>query len=186
MAGRSSGKACLIVIIILIFAGLFAFGIFHDLRLDRTTVNEEKDDTGIRISNLGFERDISGDVWIMNSESAIKMDSSIKGYSVDIYMKSEDGRAWKAWSPEARYSETERSLVMKDARGEGSGKQVSMEWRAKRAIFLEDKEEWSFPDGIDIFNKSIDIHGTEAKVDIDGTIKLEDGATAIWKIREDP
>jgi len=186
MAGRSCGKAFPVFIVILIFVGVFAFGVFHDLRLDRTTVNEDKKDTGIRISNLGFERDISGDIWIMNSESAIKTDSSIKGYSVDISMRSKDGREWKAWSPEALYSETERSLVMKDARGEGAGKQTNMEWSAKTAIFLEDKEEWSFPDGIDIFNKSIDIHGTEAKVDIDGTIKLEDGAKAIWKIGEDP
>src|SRR6056297_2706495 len=185
MAGRSCGKAFPVFIVILIFVGVFAFGVFHDLRLDRTTVNEEKKETGIKFSNLGFERDISGDIWIMNSESAIKMDSTIKGYSVDIYMRSKDGREWKAWSPEALYSEMERSLVMKDAMGEGAGEQAKMEWRARTAIFLEDKQEWSFPDGIDIFNESINIHGTEAKVDNDGTIKLEDGAEAIWKTRED-
>ena len=187
MAGVSSGKRKILIALFMAIVLFLGYGLFHDLQLDNMedSVEEEKQ-VGPTVSRLSFYREISGDIWELRSEKAVKMSNSkIKGYSVDVEMTGKEGNLWTAWAPEAEYDEKDRSLSMEKAIGTGLMDKTVIDWKADIVFFNEKTGIWTFPEGITAESASLDLKGNWGEVVIEGKMKVSGDAEAIWYMNGD-
>lgn len=171
----------------LLLLGVFLWGLFHDLALDKEnsqTVPLDEKKSVITVEELEVRKELSGDLWSIFSEKADQAPGLTRAENVEIELQKKGGPLWRAESPAAEYSEKKGALRVFQVSGRTRAENYAFSWEAPEAIFLENNREWEFPSGLRVSGQQMILEGKRGKADSRDVIYLENGARASWIFTE--
>lgn len=184
MDGRSPGKVrSLLLIAVLLFLGIFLWGLYRDLALDSEdpgTVPPDEKKSLVSVEEIEIRKDLSGDLWTLFSEKADQAQDMIRARNVEIQLDTIEGPLWRAESPLAEYSENKGVIKIYQVSGRTVADNYAFSWVASEALFLENTREWEFPSGLRVSGQKMILEGNAGRADPRGVIYLENGAIARW------
>lgn len=184
MTGVSRGK--LIFVVILFSVLLFSWTIYRDLMVpfNRDGSDDNSQKSSVTVEKLRLDREISGDVWSLESDRAEKYEKEIVAWGVTVNLLKRDGQIWHTVSPRANLYEKTGIIIMNDPEGTSEGKNFSFRWKAPKAILDQNTGEVTFPEGIFASSDKTILRAGWGKASNDGSIILENGAEINWIIQE--
>jgi len=181
MFGVSRGKV--VIISLLLFFIVFSWGIYKDLKLTglRSPGDTLSKVPEVTVTDLHFDKVVSGDVWKLDSEEAQKLDGEILAHQVVVKLTKKDGQVWITESPSALFVEKDGTITMHTPKGKGEGHDFSLVWDSSRAILNQKLNEVVFPKDLFVSSdRGITIAANSGKILGDGSIILTNGVRANW------
>ena len=170
-----------------LLSALFAVGVmvryaFSDINLDLDLLRKSLENMPVVvIERLEFEREISGDLWLVRIPVAERQKDIVEVYSADVRRKLADGNEWLFTGLRGFFSETAESADVTGVTGtlETDERVLSLEspflsWSNSTNIFL-------FPRGLIMYDAEFFLETDLASFDASGVMALNEGAVIRWK-----
>jgi len=154
------------------------------LRLPQAGVSREgKEEIVLAVESVDFEREIDGRSWHLTAEKLERSATSARGYTVEIVLSDEKGRAWTFSAPQADYSDDLAQVRLIRPRGTLNGEGFELLWSSGEALWTEGASAWSLSGGIKIEDVlgGTRLESGRGSFDIDGVVVLREEARLFWQ-----
>lgn len=161
--------------------GILVRYVMRDLRLDVDLLRESlMRMPGIVMENLEFDREISGDRWIVRLPFAEKRDEQAIVRSIDIRRRIGSGGEWYFFGAHGVYSHDERTAAIQDLLGTLETPDRVLNLESPGLEWRESRNEFFFPQGFTLYDDEFALRTLEASLDESGVMLLEKGGTVTW------
>ena len=162
--------------------GVMVRYVFSDINLDLDLLRKGLENMPVVVvENLEFEREISGELWLVRTPLAKRRNDIIEFHSMGARRRLANGKEWFLTSLSGIYSETTESADLNDLSGiiETDAHVFSFEspflsWSKNENLFL-------FPRGLIIYDAELFLETDLASFDESGIIALNEGAVIRWR-----
>jgi len=170
----------LILGVLLLLVLLWGGFLYRDMRLEDEG-HEEYGTPEVVVRGLDLERDVSGDVWVLHSKRAERYEKINRLEGIDVTFTTAQGDVWVMEAPEGTVTHDGSEIRLIDPSGRRQDEKDPVFWTAPVARWDGKEEIWFFPEGIHLWNESVDVQGSIGTLRPGGRIRLEKGVTVSWK-----
>ena len=174
-------KGTLMLVLVCLGIGVLIRYVMRDLRLDIDLLREGLlHMPGIVMENLEFDREISGDRWIVRLPFAEKQGERVSVRSIDIRRQIAAGNEWYFFGAQGVYSHDERAAVLRGLLGTLETPKRMLNLESPSLEWREEGNEFSFPMGLTLYDDEFVLRASKASMDESGVVLLEKGGTVVW------
>lgn len=174
-------KGVLGLVLAVLGIGILVRYVMRDLHLDVDLLREGLlRMPGIVMENLQFDREISGDRWIVNLPLAERVGAQVIVRSIDIRRRLTSGGEWYFWGAHGVYSHDEKAAVLRGLLGTLEMPDRVLNLESPRLEWREAKREFFFPSGLTLYDDEFVLRTMEASMDESGMVLLDKGGSVTW------
>ena len=170
----------LLAVTFVLLALLWGALIYRDMGMDEGG-HKEYGTPEVVLRGIDLEREVSGDVWVLHSERAERYESLNRLESIDVVFTTRDGKTWLMKAPEGTVTHDAGKIELVNPSGSSEDQPRPVFWKAPLARWDGEKEAWFFPDGLHLWNETVDVRGNTGTIRPGGEMILEKGVTVSWK-----
>lgn len=174
-------KGVLGLLIACLGIGVLVRYVMRDLRLNVDLLRESlMRMPGIVMENLEFDREISGDRWIVRLPFAEKRGEQAIVRSIDIRRRMGSGGEWYFFGAHGVYSHDERAAAIRNLLGTLETPDRVLNLESPELEWREARKEFFFPRGFTLYDDEFALRTLEASLDESGVMLLEQGGRVTW------
>jgi len=170
----------LMAVTFVFLALLWGVLIYRDMGMDEGG-HKEYGTPEVVLRGIDLEREVSGDVWVLPSDRAGRYETLNRLESIDVVLTTSDGEIWLMKAPEGTVTHDAGKIELVNPSGSSEDQPAPVFWKAPLARWDGEKEAWFFPDGLHLWNETVDVRGNTGTIRPGGEMILEKGVAVSWK-----
>ncbi len=154
----------------------------HDLHLDVDMLRESLSTLpDLAFENIKMTREISGDLWSVKIPRVSQEKMHLKLQSLDISRTLENNKGeWLFFGREGVYSHDQQAAKINDLTGTLSNGKRILNFESPGVNWNGHQNEIEFPDGLVVYDEAVSLSTSQASLDKDGVILLNQGGVIEW------
>jgi hypothetical protein len=175
-------KRYVVLLVILLGGGILVRYALRDIHLDVDLLREGLVRmSGVVLENLEFEREMSGDHWLVNVPLAQRREGRVELSSPDVRRVLADGKKWQLKSEKGVYYEKEESAGLSLLTGTLEVDTRVLNLKSPYLTWAREEHRFVFPLGVTVYDAEFLLSADQAQIEESGVVSLDRGGVIVWR-----